>query len=94
MFALVSTEELAKLGQLGVVEMKNRYAKKRTFGQQFVGVDTDRMKLYDLTAAQIAAHVSQPPSSMNAPSSSTFQPFKRKRRPLQALRKQGDATDE
>lgn len=94
MFALVSTEELAKLGQLGVVEMKNRYAKKRTFGQQFVGVDTDRMKLYDLTAAQIAAHVSQPPSSMSAPSSSTFQPFKRKRRPLQALRKQGDATDE
>jgi replicative DNA helicase len=94
MFALVSTEDLAKLGQMGVVEMKNRYAKKKTFGQQLIGVDTDRMKLYDLTSAQMASSVSLPPSTMNAPSS-TFQTFnKRKKRPLQALRKQGPAQDE
>ena len=92
MFALVSTDDLAKLGQMGVVEMKNRYAKKKTFGQQLIGVDTDRMKLYDLTAAQMAAAVSQPPPP--APSSS-FQTFnKRKRRPLQALRTQGESQDE
>ena len=94
MFALVSTEDLAKLGQMGVVEMKNRYAKKKTFGQQLIGVDTDRMKLYDLTSAQQALAVHQPPSTMNTPSS-TFQTFnKRKKRPLQALRKQGPAQDE
>ena len=93
MFAIVSTEDLAKLGQMAVVEMKNRYAKKKTFGQQLIGVDTDRMKLYDLTPTQAALGVSMPPS-MNAPSS-TFQTFnKRKRRPLQALRKQGSAQDE
>jgi replicative DNA helicase len=94
MFALVSTEDLAKLGQLAVVEMKNRYAKKKTFGQQLVGVDTDRMKLYDLTSAQLASSVNPPPSTMNSPSA-TFQTFnKRKRRPLQALRKQGVAQDD
>lgn len=93
LFALVSTEDLAKLGQMAVVEMKNRYAKKKTFGQQLIGVDTDRMKLYDLTQAQIAASVSQPPPTMNAPTA-TFQTFnRRKKRPLQALRKQG-AQDE
>jgi hypothetical protein len=94
MFALVSTDDLAKLGQLGVVEMKNRYAKKKTFGQQLIGVDTDRMKLYDLTSAQIASSVSSPPSTMSS-SPSTFQTFtKRKKRPLQALRKLGSAQDE
>jgi hypothetical protein len=95
MFALVSTEDLAKLGQLGVVEMKNRYAKKRTFGQQLIGVDTDRMKLYDLTSAQMAQAVAMPPSTMNAPTSPSFSTFnKRKRRPLQALRKQGESQDD
>ena len=94
MFALVTTDDLAKLGQMSVVEMKNRYGKKRIFGQQLIGVDTDRMKLYDLTSAQIASSLSSPPSTMNSPSSS-YQTFTaRKKRPLQALRTQGRAQDE
>ena len=98
MFALVSTEELAQLGQMAVVEMKNRYAKRKNFSQQLIGVDTDRMKLFDLTPAQLSAATSMPPSG-SAPTplrgASAFQTFhKRKRRPLQALKKSHSNTDE
>lgn len=94
MFALVTTDDLAKLGQMAVVEMKNRYAKKKSFGQQLIGVDTDRMKLYDLTSAQLASAVSMPPNTMHSPSAN-FQTFHtRRKRPLQALRKDKGSHEE
>ena len=48
MFAVISTEELEKLGQLMVKQLKNRY-NDPTFHKRFiVGVDRSRMKLYDV----------------------------------------------
>lgn len=51
MFAVISTEELEKLGQLLVKQLKNRY-NDPTFHKRFiVGVDRARMKLYDVEAS-------------------------------------------
>ena len=48
MFALISTEDLAKLNQIMVKQLKNRY-NDPTSNQRFViGVDRSRMKLYDV----------------------------------------------
>jgi replicative DNA helicase len=48
MFALVSTEELDKLGQIMVKQLKNRY-NDPTFKKRFVvGVDRAKMRLYDV----------------------------------------------
>jgi archaellum biogenesis ATPase FlaH len=62
MFAVISTEELEKLGQLMVKQLKNRY-NDPTFHKRFIiGVDRARMKLYDVepsaqTLIDDAAHV-------------------------------------
>lgn len=49
MFALISTEDLEKLGQLLVKQLKNRYASP-DFNRRFViGVDRPKMKLYDVS---------------------------------------------
>lgn len=53
--ALVTTEELDKLGQYQLIELKNRYRRKRVGMTHLLGVDTDRMKLYDLNSSQIVA---------------------------------------
>ena len=48
MFALVSTEELDKLGQIMVKQLKNRY-NDTTYKKRFVvGVDRAKMRLYDV----------------------------------------------
>jgi archaellum biogenesis ATPase FlaH len=67
MFAVISTEELEKLGQLMVKQLKNRY-NDPTFHKRFIiGVDRARMKLYDVEpSAQSlindAAHVPDKPA--------------------------------
>jgi replicative DNA helicase len=48
MFALISTEELEKLGQLLVKQLKNRYNDPSMHKRFVVGVDRGKMKLYDL----------------------------------------------
>ena len=48
MFALISTEELEKLGQLLVKQLKNRYADPSLHKRFVVGVDRAKMRLYDL----------------------------------------------
>jgi hypothetical protein len=48
MFALISTEELEKLGQLLVKQLKNRYADPSMHKRFVVGVDRAKMRLYDL----------------------------------------------
>ena len=89
MFALVQTDELEKLGQLLLQPMKNRYRKKNSFQQEMLGVNTDRMKLYELSASQKAQTASMPPPGVQAPSqkpSGTV--FGKKRRPLAQLKKE------
>jgi replicative DNA helicase len=48
MFALISTEELEKLGQLLVKQLKNRYNDISANRRFLVGVDRPRMRLFDL----------------------------------------------
>lgn len=48
MFALVSTEELEKLGQLMVKQLKNRYNDPTSNKRFIIGIDRSRMKLYDV----------------------------------------------
>ena len=70
MFAVISTEELEKLGQLMVKQLKNRY-NDPTFHKRFIiGVDRARMKLYDVEASaqsliDDAAHVKQEDKPLN-----------------------------
>jgi len=48
MIALVSTEDLEKLGQIMVKQLKNRYNDPTTYKRFVIGVDRSRMKLYDV----------------------------------------------
>jgi hypothetical protein len=51
MFALISTEDLEKLGQLMVKQLKNRYNDPSLYKRFLVGVDRSKMRLYDLEEA-------------------------------------------
>ena len=48
MFALISTEELEKMGQLMVKQLKNRYGDPNKHKRFVVGIDRSKMRLYDL----------------------------------------------
>jgi archaellum biogenesis ATPase FlaH len=48
MFALISTEELEKMGQLMVKQLKNRYGDPNKHKRFVVGIDRAKMRLYDL----------------------------------------------
>jgi replicative DNA helicase len=48
MFALISTEELEKLGQFMVKQLKNRYNDPTMHKRFVVGVDRSKMRLYDV----------------------------------------------
>lgn len=50
MFALISTEELEKMGQLMVKQLKNRYNDPGVNKRFMVGIDRGKMKLFDLEA--------------------------------------------
>jgi hypothetical protein len=68
-FALVSTDELEQLGQIALLELKNRYNKRRSYQQHILGLDTPRMKLYELNASQKAATLTLPSAVPSAPTS-------------------------
>jgi len=62
MFAVISTEELEKLGQVMVKQLKNRYNDPTSNKRFIIGIDRARMKLYDVepsaqTLIDDAAHV-------------------------------------
>ena len=62
MFAVISTEELEKLGQVLVKQLKNRYNDPTSNKRFIIGIDRARMKLYDVEASaqtliNDAAHV-------------------------------------
>ena len=48
MFALISTEDLEKLGQLLIKQLKNRYNDPSQHKRFVIGVDRAKMKLFDL----------------------------------------------
>lgn len=48
MFAIISTEELEKLNQLMIKQLKNRYNDLSTNKVFLIGVDRSKMKLYDV----------------------------------------------
>jgi len=48
MFALVTSEEMEKLNQVMVKQLKNRYSDISKDRRFFVGLDKSRMKFYDL----------------------------------------------
>ena len=54
MFALTTTEELEKNGQIQAYVLKNRYGKRNSFQKFLLGIDTSRMKLYETVDTQIA----------------------------------------
>jgi archaellum biogenesis ATPase FlaH len=48
MFALISTEELEKLGQFMVKQLKNRYNDPTMYKRFVIGVDRSKMRLFDV----------------------------------------------
>lgn len=48
MFALIATEELDKLNQIMVKQLKNRYSDPTKYKRFVIGVDKSKMKLYDV----------------------------------------------
>jgi hypothetical protein len=50
MFALISTEDLQKMNQIMVKQLKNRYSDPNNFKRFMVGIDRAKMRLYDLEA--------------------------------------------
>ena len=49
MFAIISTEELEKLNQILVKQLKNRYNDPTLNKRFIIGVDRAKMKLYDVS---------------------------------------------
>jgi len=47
MFALISTEELEKLGQLMIKQLKNRWSDPNLYKRFVIGIDRSKMRLYD-----------------------------------------------
>lgn len=48
MVALISSEELEKMGQLMIKQLKNRFGDPNLYKRFVVGIDRSKMKLYDL----------------------------------------------
>ena len=48
MFAITSTEELDKVNQIAIKQLKNRYNDPNSNKRFVIGVDRSKMKLYDV----------------------------------------------
>ena len=48
MMALIATEELDKMNQLMIKQLKNRFGDPNRYGKFCVGIDRSKMKLYNL----------------------------------------------
>ena len=48
MIALISSEELQKLNQIMIKQLKNRYGDPSFYKRFVVGIDKSKMKLYDV----------------------------------------------
>jgi hypothetical protein len=93
--AAVQTEELEKLGQVSIIELKNRYNRRRSWQQHILGMDTSRMKIYELSAAQLSASLTVPSAPATGQQGmsgglSAFQGSRRRSKPLGTLRKENE----
>jgi replicative DNA helicase len=66
MFAVIRNEELDRLGQLMIKQLKSRYGNKNYYEKFVIGVDPDKMKLYD--AEDSAQTLVQSDGSVGLPS--------------------------
>jgi len=84
MFSVVSTEELAKLGQYMITQLKNRYGDTNQNKRFVIGVEKAKMRLFDLeSSAQVdisrsgqTAQVTQSPNKSPWPLNATKEKFK------------------
>jgi hypothetical protein len=84
MIALMSTEQLEKMGQIMIKQLKNRYNDVGKYKRFTVGVDRAKMRLYDIAdpMANIAnesssqSNVVQTPFSAGKPERKQFTGFK------------------
>lgn len=84
MIALISTEQLEKMGQLMVKQLKNRYNDSSKHKRFTVGVDRAKMRLYDIADpmanitndSSSASPVVQTPFSSGKPERKQFTGFK------------------
>jgi hypothetical protein len=65
MIAVVSSEQLEKLGQYMVIQLKNRYSDLNRYKKFVIGVDKTKMKLFDVEDS--AQTLSQPHSAQSQP---------------------------
>ena len=62
MISLIRTEELDALGQLLIKQLKSRYGNKGFYEKFVIGVDIDKMKLFDVDdEAQVQQEITPPP---------------------------------
>jgi replicative DNA helicase len=71
LIALISTEELDKLNQIMVKQLKNRYNDLNNHKRFVVGIDKSKMKLFDLEESAQTFISDVPASSPAAPTPST-----------------------
>lgn len=69
MFALASSDQLRELGQVAIFALKNRYAKRQDANpQDILGMDTGRMRIYDLASKSVISPSVAITTSIMAPS--------------------------
>jgi hypothetical protein len=76
MFALIATEELDKLSQIMIKQLKNRYDDPSKHRRFVVGVDRSRMRLYDVEESAQADLMKDQPSQKPDDRKSKFASFK------------------
>lgn len=74
MFALISTEELEKLGQIIVKQLKNRYNDPTANKRFIVGVDRSKMRLFDVEDK--AQNLAKEPTTRGGGNDHDFSGFK------------------
>jgi hypothetical protein len=84
MIALISTEQLEKMNQLMVKQLKNRYNDASKNKRFTVGIDRSKMRLYDIedplanisTEPTVSSNVVQTPFASGKPERKQFTGFK------------------
>lgn len=68
MLALISTEELEELGQIMIKQLKNRYNDLSYYKKFMVGIDRNKMRIFDVEESAQSG-LSDTPSTSYAPKS-------------------------
>ena len=77
MFAIVTTEDLEKLGQFMVKQLKNRYNDLASNKRFVIGVDRNKMRLFDVDASAQKNIVQDDTKTSTKPSFTTSKSFAR-----------------